>query len=276
MFYCQPSDGFRVYSRLGRLSGALFAPRCLLCDGRGQAPCVDLCTHCERGLPRLPARCCIRCNAPVETDGVPALCPACRGAPLSYLTCRAAFRYADPVDGLVKELKYRGRLIVARVLGELLAAQVAVWAAEPGENAVDSLLPVPLHSARLSERGFNQSLEIARWSARRLGLPLEPRLASRLRDTVPQAGLSARERSENLLGAFAATAAARGRHIALVDDVVTTGATVQALSAVLLGAGAASVRVYCVARVLEAGRDGPTRAGAGVRLSGQKDRSVRA
>jgi ComF family protein len=137
---------------------------------------------------------------------------------------------------------------------------------------VHLLLPVPLHPSRLSERGFNQSLEIARWSARRLCLPLAPGLAVRVRATAPQAGLSSGDRRANLRDAFLAGTAVRGLNIGLVDDVVTTGSTVTALSAALLDAGAASVSVFCVARAVESAQGQPTPSGAGVRLVAPKDR----
>jgi ComF family protein len=109
------------------------------------------------------------------------------------------------------------------------------------------VLPVPLHPARHGSRGFNQSAEIGRWVARRLGRPLDPRLAVRRRDTRPQVGLAVEERRSNLAGAFAASPGVRGLRVALVDDVTTTGRTLQALAEALLEAGAGSVDGWCVA-----------------------------
>lgn len=146
---------------------------------------------------------------------------------------------------MVQALKYGGQLALGRVLGQILAGR----AAELGlHRDVDCLLPVPLHPRRLARRGFNQSMEIAWSAARRLALPVEPRLAIRGSDTRPQVGLTPAERRDNLEGAFAVPGSARGLRIAIVDDVITTGSTVTELARALHRAGAASVDAWCVAR----------------------------
>ena len=155
------------------------------------------------------------------------------------------FDYGHPVDHLVHALKYRGQLAVGRVLGTLLGERIAALGLQAD---VDVVLPVPLHPARHGDRGFNQSAEIGHWVARRLDRPLDVRLAVRRRDTPPQVGLAVLERRTNLAGAFAASPAARGLRIAVVDDVTTTGRTLQELAATLIEAGAESVEGWCVAR----------------------------
>lgn len=207
------------------LGGLLLPPRCVLCGGPGQRPCLDLCAGCEADLPAV--------GAPVAAGG-----PAMR---LAY----AAFAYAPPLDHLVQSLKYRGQLAIGRVLGTLLAERVA---ARGLHLEVDVVLPVPLHPHRHGARGFNQAAEIGRWVARRLDLRLDPGLATRRRDTRPQVGLAVAQRHGNLAGAFEAARAARGLRVALLDDVTTTGRTLQELALVLDRAGAASVDAWCVAR----------------------------
>lgn len=214
-----------VDRNLDRLGGLLLPPRCVLCGDRGQPPCLDLCRACEAGLPDA--------SAPVGHGPAP------------LRRCHAPFDYAHPLDHLVHALKYRGQLAVGRVLGTLLGERVA---ALDLQSDVDVLLPVPLHPLRHGGRGFNQSAEIGHWIARRLDLPLAPRLAHRRRDTRPQVGLAVADRRTNLAGAFAASPTARGLRIALVDDVTTTGRTLQELAAALLEAGAESVEGWCVAR----------------------------
>jgi ComF family protein len=214
-----------VDTKLDRLGGLLLPPRCVLCGDRGQRPCLDLCRACEASLPT-------------------------PGAPFTHETgplraCFAPFSYGYPVDCLVQALKYRGHLAVGRVLGTLLGERLATLGLHA---AVDVVLPVPLHPARHGERGFNQSAEIGRWVARRLQRPLDPRLAVRCRDTRPQVGLAVELRHHNLAGAFAASTSVRGLRIAIVDDVTTTGRTLQELAGVLTAAGAASVVAWCVAR----------------------------
>ena len=209
---------------LERLGGLLLPPRCVLCGDRGQPPCLDLCVDCEASLPAAAV-------ALSESSG-----------PLRRLF--APYAYGWPVDHLVQGLKYRARLANARVLGTLLAVRVEALALH---DQVDVIVPVPLHPARLAERGFNQSVEIARPLARRLRLRLEPARASRLRPTAPQVGLHLPERGRNLVGAFAAQGV-RGRRVALVDDVTTSGSTLQELAGQLLQAGAAAVDGWCVTR----------------------------
>jgi len=214
--------GGRANNWRERLGGLLLPPRCVLCGGRGQAPCLDLCLACQASLPA-------------------AAVPLCE--PAGPLRCLfAPFAYGCPIDHLVQGLKYRARLANARVLGTLLAVRVDVLALH---ERVDVIVPVPLHPARFAERGFNQSIEIARPLARRLRLPLEPALVSRLRPTAPQVGLHLSDRSRNLLGAFAAHGL-RGRRVALVDDVTTSGSTLQEIAGALLRAGATAVDGWCV------------------------------
>jgi ComF family protein len=151
---------------------------------------------------------------------------------------------------MLHALKYGGQLALGRVLGEIVAACAAELELHRG---VDCLLPVPLHPRRLAERGFNQSAEIARFAARRLALPVEPRLAIRCRDTRPQVGLTRAERRGNLARAFAVPHAVRGLRAAIVDDVITTGSTVTELAQALHRAGALSIDVWCVARAIPDG-----------------------
>jgi ComF family protein len=230
-------------SMLERLGGWLLPPSCVLCGASGQAPCLDLCGDCHDELPAVPAAC-PRCAARTALAAAsPEPCERCAASPPPYTRCHAAFRYATPVDGLVQALKYRGQLTISRVLGELLARSVG-----RAGLASDVILPVPLHPLRHAERGFNQATEIARWTARRLEICCDPTLATRRVAGSRQVGLSAVERRLNLQGAFTADGPrVRGRYIALLDDVLTTGSTAAALADALLRAGAARVDVWCVA-----------------------------
>ncbi len=143
---------------------------------------------------------------------------------------------------MIYALKFKGRQELARLFGELLAAKV---------NAPflpDCLVPVPLHPSRYRTRGFNQALEIARPLAHRLNLPLCPNLCRRVCPTPPQRLLDAKTRRQNLRGAFQATSNLSGCRIAIVDDVLTSGATADELAAVLKRAGATQVEVWVLAR----------------------------
>lgn len=156
----------------------------------------------------------------------------------------AAVAYRFPADALIQACKYGGDLIAARALGELLADAVG------GEPAPDLIVPMPLHPNRLRERGFNQALEIARPVASRTGAPLSANACERVTDTPPQASLPWKEREKNIRGAFACAADLSGKRIALVDDVMTTGHTLNEAARILRRAGAARVECWVVARTL--------------------------
>jgi ComF family protein len=237
---CQPGYAFEVDKWLRRLGWLLCPPTCVLCGAAAER--MDLCAGCERDLPR-PHRVCPRCALPVPGAGE-SECGRCQrhAPPFSRALC--AFDYAFPVDRMLQALKFRGALVNGRVLGELLAAHVALRA--PVLPAV--IVPMPLHRGRLGERGFNQAYEIARPLARRFGLPLETRRVERVRATLEQTGLDARGRRANLRGAFVAAGGAWPAHVAVVDDVMTTGSTAAELARSLRRAGVRRVEVWCVAR----------------------------
>lgn len=225
-------------SRSSLLQGLL--PRdCVLCGGSsGRAP---LCPACRRSLPWLPGERCPVCAAPSAGN---ATCGACIAEPPAFRRTCAALVYEFPVDALIRAFKYRGDLPVGDTLGELLRDAVAL---EPGPDAV---IPMPLHPARLRERGFNQALELARRVAGALGVPVLARACVRLRDTPPQAALPWKERSGNIRGAFACEADLAGKRIAVVDDVMTTGHTLNEVAKTLRRAGAGQVDCWVVARTL--------------------------
>jgi ComF family protein len=216
---------------------SLVAPACLLCGAPGaRAWC---CEGCEAELPRLPAPRCAVCALPLAQEGV---CGECLARPPRYDRVIAPFAYRFPVDALVHAFKYRGRLGYARPLGTALAAVA------PRE--VDAIVAMPLAPGRLRERGFNQAQELARVVAARTGLPLLREACRRVLETAPQAGLPREERARNVRRAFACEAALEGRRIAVVDDVLTTGATLNELARVLKKAGAAAVEGWVLARAL--------------------------
>lgn len=213
--------------------------RCVLCLARADLP--GLCSPCSADLPPVGARLCPVCALP-SPDG--AVCGDCRAHPPGFDRCLAAHAYAFPVDRLIQGLKYRGMLSIAPALGHLLAI------AARADRVPDIVLPMPLAAARLRERGFNQAVEIARLLPPHLTARLSPGLLERTRETQPQAGLPFNQRARNLQGAFECRERLDGSHIAIVDDVMTTGATLNAAAAALKQAGAASVSGWIVARTL--------------------------
>lgn len=212
------------------------AQACLLCGARSHAGL--LCPACAAELPRLSAPGCPRCALPTPGGAV---CGACLKRPPAFDRTEAALRYAFPVDVLVQRLKYGDQTVLAAYLAGLMAPS-----ARP-----DLVLAMPLHPRRLRERGYNQAALLAGHLARRLDLPFAAMACRRLRDTPPQVDLPVKARRRNIRGAFACTADLTGRHVALVDDVMTSGASLDELARTAKAAGAVEVSVWVLARTLQ-------------------------
>ncbi len=225
-----------------RFANLVFGGTCLLCRGSADGARGEglLCAACERDLPRLgQGGLCPRCALPCAGG---ALCGACLAAPPSFDATVAALAYRFPADVLIQALKFHGTLAVAALLGRMLAQCVA------GTPRVDAVLPVPLSAARLRARGYNQSMEIARGVARSAGLRLEPWLCERVRDTPAQVDLPHAERARNVRGAFSCPRPLEGMTVAVVDDVMTTGATLDEIAGALKRTGASRVVNWVAAR----------------------------
>jgi ComF family protein len=235
----------------------LLPSTCALCGGGCQgvvcAPCRD--HFCLPVTNR-----CARCANPLPGGGT---CGVCQSYPPAYDATIAAVDYAAPLDHLVLQLKFSARLPLAPWFAEMLRDAVL---AKPGLPLPQLLCPVPLGPSRLVERGYNQALEIARPLSRMLGVPLEPQLAQRQLDTRAQSGVSPHDRAENIRGAFAIADPDRveGRHVGIVDDVMTSGHTLEELAVTFKRFGAARVTNFVFART-------PPRnvSGAGVGIVGQ-------
>ena len=183
---------------------------------------------------------CPQCALPTSHGEV---CGACLSQPPHYDAVVAAFAYAWPLAPLVQRYKYSGNLALSSLLGQTLASRVA-------GHGVDLIIPMPLAAARLRSRGFNQSLEVARVVSRTTGVPVAASACRRVRDTAPQTALPWRERARNIRGAFVCDADLTGKRVAVIDDVMTTGATLNELARNLRKAGAAEIRGWMVARTL--------------------------
>jgi ComF family protein len=232
---------FEVDGWADRLLRVVLPLRCLLCGERGSSG-RDLCAGCARDL-AVNAPCCPRCALPLETPAP--LCGECIEREPPFASAWVPFRYEHPLDLLESRFKFRGDLAAGRVLASLMIEREEV--ATPPRP--DVIIPVPLHVSRLRERGYNQALELARPLARALDIPLASHLLRRVRSTVAQTGLNATMRRRNLRDAFAATdEGSLPPHVALIDDVMTTGATVRECARVLRRAGASRVDVWALAR----------------------------
>jgi ComF family protein len=216
---------------LDTLGGMLFGGSCYLCRGAARGV---LCAECEGELPSLPAEVCPRC-ALASPAG--ALCGRCLAEPPRYDATLAAFWYRFPVDTLVQALKFRGELALAPLLASALLEKL-------NGDKTDYVVPVPLSKRRLRERGYNQAAEIARRLSRRLELEL----CERIEDGRPQVELPLAERRKNVRGAFRVRRALDGASVAVVDDVMTSGATLDEIARVLKAAGASRVVNWVVAR----------------------------
>ncbi len=214
--------------------------RCVACIG--PATGRDLCAACAAELQRNePA--CPSCAQPLLVPAV--ACGRCLRKRPPFDAAWAPFRYAAPLDLLVQRLKFGADLAAGRVLGELWVDALA-QRARRADDAV--LLPVPLARTRLAERGYNQALELARPLVRRFGLRLQPQGLRRIRPTDPQSGLDRRARQRNVSGAFAADPSLRGLHVIVLDDVMTTGATLAACARALNRVGVEQIEVWALAR----------------------------
>ncbi len=236
---------------LREFDAALMPRRCAFCGYRTIAGDHGICAGCRDDLPWLH-HACPRCAQPMDVPLSPGVtCPACQANPPPYIAAVAPLHYEFPVDAGLKALKFRRKLYYAEAFAGLLIRAASGWQAD-----VDAVLPVPLHWRRRAVRGFNQAEELCRPLAKRLSLPLV-RGVVRRRSTPAQSGLSAIERNRNLRGAFVARRAPGARHVMIVDDVITTGATARHLALVLRAAGVSRVSVLAVARAARVSRSPP-------------------
>lgn len=223
------------------LQFAVLPPHCLLC-GQAGAEKRDLCTACAADL-QFNHVCCPRCALPLEATAP--LCGECLHTEPPFASARVPFVYAPPLNVLLTRLKFGRNLAAGRVLSEL-------WIDAMREAPLpipQALIPVPLHGDRLRERGYNQALELARPLARGFGIALRSDVLMRSRATFAQSNLDADARHRNLRGAFSILPnAVLPTHVALFDDVMTTGTTLRECARTLVRAGVGRVDVWAVAR----------------------------
>ncbi len=190
-------------------------------------------------MPYLPDAHCPVCALPTPGGAV---CGRCLKKHPQFDRTVAAFAYSFPLDKVVQALKFIEQLHLAGSLADRLVRRIA--------RRPDCIVPMPLHPARLRERGHNQSLEIARRIAAQLNLPLLPHACQRVRDTPPQSGLKWKERGKNMRKAFQCAENFAGKHVAMVDDVMTSGASLNEFALALRRAGAREISAWVVARTL--------------------------
>lgn len=242
-----------VYKWLDRWHYRLWPGRCLLCDAPAQRA-LDICRDCAADLPDL-THACRRCALPLPDTAT--LCGGCAGHPPRFERSIAPLRYAGTATWLIARLKAGNDFAAARILASLMADSVRNGYRD--DTLPEALVPMPLHWRRLQQRGYNQATLLARLLGRDFGIAWLDRGIRRHRHVPSQHTLPRRHRYANVRAAFAVDATLNGHHVAIVDDVVTTGASADALALALLQAGAARVDVWCAARTPKPGVTGSPR-----------------
>ncbi|MDD5214612.1 MAG: ComF family protein [Methylococcales bacterium] len=216
-------------------------PRCILCGDKGFEN-RDLCAACYEELPKHTPRC-YQCASDFISPHSNGLCTDCFENPPAFDETFAPFVHQGSIRYLILQLKFHRHYPSVRLLGGLMADYLQKTAQLP-----DCIIPVPLHKNRYQERGFNQSIELARVLSKQLNVPLDLHSCIRHRDTAHQIGLNALQRGENIKNAFFVSEKFNAKHVALVDDVMTTGSTVHELALALKMAGCHRVQIWVCAK----------------------------
>ncbi len=222
----------------------LFPPACPLCSRTLPIDWSDIfCADCLAGFRPVPEAHCPRCALPFAGAATtPHLCGRCTSQPPAYVRIYSVGLYEQSVRRAIHQFKFNQKISLDRPLGTLLEQAI------DADLELDLVIPVPLHRKRLQQRSYNQALLLAREFARIRKLNVATDLLIKVRETPPQQGLTAREREKNLQGSFELQAGINGKRVLLVDDVMTTGATVSACSRLLMAGGAAAVSVGVIGR----------------------------
>ncbi len=227
----------------------LLPTSCVVC-GRDSQNCYNLCHVCEAELPWIQRSCPVCGIDRIGQSQLVDTCGSCLLNPPPFTSCNGIFHYVSPIDKLLTDFKFNARFEVGFALSNILSKYMQRYYLN--SKKPDLILPVPLHRNRLRLRGFNQAIEIAKVVSRLCHIPLSKSAIMKIRDTSPQTEIgTARARKLNLRGAFSVANPAilkNVKSVALIDDVVTTMATVTALSKVLQSHGISRIDVWCLAR----------------------------
>lgn len=215
------------------------AQTCFLCQANSQQA---ICSSCVADLPFMPTKVCPHCAKLVKNREI---CYECEQNPLPFNYSQAIFSYDYPIDILISRAKFQRNLVILNWLANMMASRLSIL------SSPDILIPVPLHPKRLCQRGYNQSLELAKYIMKQTKIPLADKACKRIKNTTPQTSLNNQQRQKNVLGIFEIIKIEpHWQHIVLIDDVMTTGSTVKELAIILKCAGVKQVDVWCCARTL--------------------------
>jgi ComF family protein len=247
---CQPEITLKVDRHWWHTAlDSVLPPRCVLCGQPSGHICI--CSACKADLPWLGSHC-LRCGLPLGSPK-DTICGVCIQKTPPFFRTICPLQYEFPVNRLVQGFKFKRQLAAGRVLSHLICEYIAV----ENLSLPDMLIPVPLHGLRMISRGFNQAYELATYAGKVFDLPLLASALRRQRNTRAQSGLSRKQRRRNMQGAFFWHGSRKpGRHVALIDDVMTTGTTVTECTRVLKRAGAKRVDVWVAARAVPLNRHG--------------------
>jgi ComF family protein len=219
-----------------------YPPTCVLCGSLGHEG-LDLCQACYKDMPH-NEHSCPQCANPLPPSSSNLICGVCQKHTPAYDRTLSLFVYSTPVDRLILRLKFNYKLELGRLLGTLMARNLEAKI----EKIPQLIIPLPLHHKRLRERGYNQAVQLAKPIAKQLNVPLDKHYCHRVRDTAQQSQLPRHERQKNVRGAFALRPGFSAKHVAIVDDVMTTGQTVNELARLLRKNGVEYIEVWVCAR----------------------------
>ena len=228
---------------LNTIQSYLYPASCAVC-GFDSDTAHEICGQCRDSLPyNTPA--CKRCALPLAFESDDAICGQCLNSAPAFNQAFSLLQYISPTDLLIQAMKFNGKLRFANLLGKLLADALSE---RKSISLPQVILPVPLHPSRQRDRGFNQALEIARPVSKVLKIPLNFKSCIRTRPTVAQSTLNAKKRRANIRGAFKMTENLHVQHAAIIDDVITTGQTVNEMAHTLKQQGVENIEVWSIAR----------------------------
>lgn len=229
---------------LNKITSFVFQARCFLCDAKLASSSL-LCSACTHTLPHASPGCKC-CALPLPAHHSVILCGACLVTPPAFDVTYALFDYKDPISAFIHKLKFQGDLAMARLFSEYWIT--FIQAHYTPNTLPDCIIPVPLHPNRLKERGFNQALEIAKPIGKHFNIPVDTRICVRLKNTKAQSTLTAQQRIANTRHAFGLSYTCSAKHVAILDDVMTTGNTTSEISALLKKTGVEKIDIWCCAR----------------------------